>query len=118
MHGHEPLIAMRKAGKKPSMVFLSDFPQKSNWHETGDHPEICVYHDVPERADLRFLINLNVTITASTKDRAKAFLAACVKAGASSVSTMYWGNRGDNYFRLVNKDGFDRSTEDRREYES
>lgn len=117
MHGHEPLIAMRKAGKKPTMVFLSDFPEKSNWHETGDYPEISVFHDVPERADLRFLVNLNVTITASTKDRAKALLAACVKAGATSVSTCYHPNNKDNYFRIVTKDGFDQSSEDKPYYE-
>lgn len=117
MHGHEHLIAMRKRGMKPSMVFLSDFPGKSNWHETGDHPEITVYHDVPERADLRFLVNLSVTITASTKDRAKALLEACRKAGATSVSTCYFRNNQDNYFRLVNKDGFDQTTEDKGRYE-
>ena len=117
MHGHEPLIAMRKAGRKPTMVFLSDFSEKSNWHETGDHPEITVYHDVPERADLRFLVNLNVTITASSKARAKALLAACVKAGANSVSTCYHANRADNYFRIVNKDGFDQFSEDKPIYE-
>jgi hypothetical protein len=117
MHGHEPLIAMRKAGRKPTMVFLSDFSEKSNWHETGDYPEINVFHDVPERADVRFLVNLNVTITASSKDRAKALLAACVKAGADTVTTCYFANRRDNYFRMVTKDGFDQSTEDRPEYE-
>lgn len=117
MHGHEPLIAMRKAGRKPTMVFLSDFSEKSSWHESGDYPEINVFHDVPDRADLRFLVNLNVTITASTKDRAKAFLAACVEAGANSVSTCYHANQKDNYFRIVNKDGFDQSTEDKPNYE-
>jgi len=117
MHGHEPLIALRKQGRKPTMVFLSDFSEKSNWHETGDYPEINVFHDVPERADLRFLVNLNVTITASTKDRAKALLEACVKAGATTVTTCYFANRRDNYFRMVTKDGFDQSTEDKPEYE-
>lgn len=118
MYGHEPLIAMRKAGRKPSMVFLSDFPGKPNWQEHGDYPEISVYHDVPERADLRFLVNLNVNITASSKDRAKALLEACRKAGANSVTVMYWNNNTDNYFRIVTKDGFDQFTEDKNRYES
>lgn len=117
MKGHEQLIEMRKRGRKPTMVFLSDFSESSNWWETGDYPEVCVFHDVPERADLRFLVNLNVTITASTKDRAKAFLEACVRFGAASVSTCYFQNNRDNYFRLVNKDGFDQTTEDKNRYE-
>jgi ectoine hydroxylase-related dioxygenase (phytanoyl-CoA dioxygenase family) len=63
MYGHEHLIAMRKRGMKPSMVFLSDFPEKSksyllfNWADQLVHhprildavedligPDILVYH--------------------------------------------------------------------------
>jgi hypothetical protein len=118
MHGHEQLIEMRKRGRKPSMVFLTDFSETSKWWELGEYPEVCVFHDVPERADLRFLINLNVTITASTKDRAKAFFEACKKAGAASVSTCYYPNKHDNYFRLYTKEGFDKTTEDKHQNES
>jgi hypothetical protein len=118
MYGHEPLIEMRKKGQKPSIVFLTDYPGKPNWHEQGDYPEVSVYHDVPERADLRFLVNLNVNITASSKDRAKALLEACRKAGAQTVTTMYWGSNSDNYFRMVIRGGMDRFTEDKPKYES
>jgi hypothetical protein len=118
MHGHEHLIDMRKRGGKPTMVFLTDFPVLGKWWEDGDYPEICVYHDVPERADMRFLVNLNVTITASTKARAKAFFDVCKAAGAATVSTCYFPTNQDNYFRLYSKDGFDQTTEDKHRYES
>lgn len=120
MHGHEHLIDLRKQGQKPSMVFLTDFPVDDDykWWELGEHPEVCVYHDVPERADLRFLVNLNVCITASSKARAKAFFEACKAAGATTVSTCYFPTNQDNYFRLYTKDGFDKTTEDKHRHES
>jgi hypothetical protein len=118
MQGHEQLIDIRIAGGTPTMVFLTDAPVIGKWWEDGDYPEVCVFHDVPERADLRFLVNLNVCITASTKDRAKAFFEACKKAGAATVSACYFPNNKDNYFRLYTKDGFDKTTEDKHRYES
>ena len=118
MHGHEHLIDLRKQGQKPSMVFLTDAPVLGKWWEEGDYPEVCVFHDVPERADLRFLVNLSVCITASTKARAKAFFDACKAAGAATVSTCYFPTNQDNYFRLYTKDGFDKTTEDKHRHES
>ena len=118
MKGHEQLIDIRVAGGKPTMVFLTDFPVMGKWWEEGDYPEICIYHDVPERADLRFLVNLNVCITASTKGRAKAFFEACKAAGASTVSTCFYPNDHENYFRMFTKSGFDKTTEDKHRYES
>jgi len=119
MKNHHRIIEMRRAGQKPTMVFLTDYPeQDSKWLMDTDHIEVNVFHDVPERADLRFLIGLSVTITTSSKARAKAFFAACVEAGANTVSTCYHPDEKDNYFRLYTKDGFDKTTEDKHRYES
>jgi hypothetical protein len=119
MKNHQAVIDMRRQGSKPTMVFLTDYPEADGkWSKQDDYIDINVFHDVPERADLRFLIGLSVTITASSKDRAKAFFEACVAAGANTVSTCYYPNDKENYFRLYTKDGFDKTTEDKHRYES
>lgn len=86
MHGHEPLIAMRKAGKRPGIVFLNDYPDPCEWAQWGDHATICVHGDTPERLDLRCLIGLTVSITGATVERAKRLMEACKSAGAVIVA--------------------------------
>lgn len=89
MKGHEPIVAMRRAGKRPSIVFLNDFPCATDWPRFGDHPTVEVHGDQPEWLDLRFLVGLNVSISASTEKRGRRLLEACKKAGASVVGAGY-----------------------------
>lgn len=86
MKGHEKLIAMRKAGKRPVIVFLNDFPCKTDWFETGDkHVTVCIHGDSIERSDLRFLTGCMVSATGATENRAKALLEACKRVNAKVV---------------------------------
>ena len=89
MIGHEPLIQLRKQGQKPSMVFLTDYDCRPDWHLYNDFPEICIHKDKPFDCDLRFLVGLDVTITASSKDRAIKFYNQCKSIGAFLVASTY-----------------------------
>lgn len=86
MRGHEGIIAMRKAGKKPGIVFLNDYPCSTEWMNARDHATVDVSGDQPEWLDLRFLIGLRVSITGATEKRAKRLMDACKRAGAVTVA--------------------------------
>lgn len=86
MRGHEAIIAMRKAGMRPAMVFLNDFACDTDWHKWGDHATVDVSGEKPEWADLRFLVGLTVSITSKSEKRAKRFLEACKRAGCVTVA--------------------------------
>lgn len=87
MRGHEPIIAMRKAGRKPAIVFINDFDCPADWPEwEGDHATVCVAGDTPEALDLRFVLGLSVSITGATENRAKRLMQACKDAGATTVA--------------------------------
>lgn len=86
MRGHEKLIDMRKAGKRPTIVFINDFLCQTDWFETGDrHITLSTAGEAIERLDLRFLVGLKVSATSYDENRAKALLIACQKAGADVV---------------------------------
>lgn len=87
MRGHEGIIDMRKQGKRPAIVFLNDYPCSAelDWRQWGDHATVEVHGDQPEWIDLRYLIGLRVSITAATVERAKRFMEACKRAGATTV---------------------------------
>lgn len=89
MRGHETLIQLRKAGRKPHWVFINDYPCKTNWFETGEHATICVYGDSLSSLDLRFLTGLAVSVSASTEKRAKALFNACKQANAKVVAACH-----------------------------
>ena len=84
MRGHEPILAMRKRGKRPAIVFLNDFacPKEMDWAEYGEHATVDVHADQPEQIDLRFLIGMRVSISAEDEGRARRFVQACKDAGA------------------------------------
>ena len=86
MRGHEAIIAMRQAGNRPAIVFMNDYPCKTDWLEMADHATVEVCGDQPEWLDLRFLIGMRVSISASSEARGKRFMEACKRAGATTVA--------------------------------
>lgn len=88
MTGHQPLIAMRIAGKRPAYVSLWD-SLAMDWSKVPElqpYPDVIVQPaDVPERLDLRFVVGLPVVVTISDNDRLKRLVLACERAGAASV---------------------------------
>lgn len=85
MRGHDAIIAMRKTGRRPAVVFLNDFPCAIDWPRFGDHATVDVSADRPEMLDLRFLVGMTVNILGTDEDRAKRLVEACKAAGAVLV---------------------------------
>lgn len=86
MKGHEGVIAMRKSGVRPAIVFINDYACETDWFEHGDHATVQILPDeAVEMLDFRFAIGLTVSITGSTVKRAKAIARACRDAGAVTV---------------------------------
>ena len=100
MRGHEPIIAMRKAGTTPSIVFINDFPCQTarDWHNPGekygevwpaDHATVSTAGDALSSLDLRFLVGLTVSITSESESRAKALFAKAKWFGANTVAACH-----------------------------
>jgi len=86
MNGHETIIQMRKGGQSPGIVFINDYPCKTNWAEWGEYATICTKGDSISSLDLRFLVGLSVSISATSESRAKALFDLCKKACAKTVA--------------------------------
>ena len=89
MRGHENIIRMRQAGKRPAFVFVNDWPCDTEWFETGEHVTVCTDGDPMSSLDLRFLIGLRVSVSAHTEERAKALFEACKDAGVEMVGAVH-----------------------------
>jgi len=102
MRGHQEVIHMRETGKRPAIVFLNDYPSKFMEREyAGDNFSVCLDDgEQPEWLDLRFLVGLTVSVSASSKSRAKRFLEACKAAGAATVAVGSPPEFGDPWCKL------------------
>ena len=85
MKGHEHILTLRKQRLKPVIIFLNDYPCKTDWAETEDHATVCIHGDPVETLDLRFLEGCVVSVSTDNENRAKALLDACKKAKANKV---------------------------------
>jgi len=89
MHGQEKIIALRKSGATPKIVFLNDYPCKTDWFEHGDQATVCTVGDVVQLLDLRFLVGLTVSISSTSETRAKALFDKCKLAKAATVAACH-----------------------------
>lgn len=101
MRGHAPILRMRLAGKRPTIVFLSDFMTQvsKDWHNPGerygevwpaDHATVEIEPtENIATLDLRFLAGLRVSISCNSEANAKAFAEACKRAGATTVAAVH-----------------------------
>lgn len=89
MRGHEAIIAMRKAGKRPSFVFINDYPCETDWEQHGDHATVSTAGDVVQLLDMRFLVGLKVSISSTNEVRAKALFDQCKAAGVTCVGAAH-----------------------------
>jgi hypothetical protein len=89
MRGHENIIALRVQGKSPKIVFLNDYPCKTDWFENSDHATVCTDNNPISSLDLRFLVGLTVSISASSEGRAKALFAKAKQFGAKTVAACH-----------------------------
>ncbi len=85
MRGHEPILAMRQKGRKPSIVFVNDYPCDTDWTANGDHATVSVVGDRLASLDLRFLVGLRVSISGTDERRVKGLFEAAKQAGSAVV---------------------------------
>ena len=91
MRGHEQLLAMRRRGMVPAIVFISCDPDTLG--EAGDWqartPEMAAVviepADQPEMLDLRFLVGLLVKVDGLDAERVERVTQACIEAKAARV---------------------------------
>lgn len=88
---------MRMAGRKPDVVYIGEAVTQlvRDWHMPRTRSGIAMEPHTPriaittaerlEALDLRFLVGLEVRVSASTESRAKGLFEACKRAGAARV---------------------------------
>lgn len=89
MHGHENILALRSEGKVPKIVFLNDYPCKTDWFEHGENATICTAGEPISSLDLRFLVGMTVSISATSEKRAKALFNKVIAAKAKTVAACH-----------------------------
>lgn len=85
MKGHETLLQLRAAGRTPGIVFINDYPCKTDWFTWGDHATVSVAGDNLEDIDLRFVVGIKASISGATIKRAKALMQMAINSGATAV---------------------------------
>lgn len=90
MRGHERLIEARINRKSvDGVVFINDYPCKTDWVNWGDSVTVCTVGDIVQTLDLRFLIGLKVSISSQSEIRAKALFEKCKASGAEVVAACH-----------------------------
>lgn len=89
MKGDDNLIAMRKLGKAPRIVFVNDYPCKTDWFENHEHATISTAGEPISSLDLRFLTGLKVSISSGSEGRAKALMAKAKWFGAKTIGACH-----------------------------
>ena len=89
MRGHEYLIELRKAGKRPASVFINDFHCKTDWPDWGDQATVCVDGDQLSSLDLRFVVGMVAHVSSTSEGRAKRIAEICKQSGARIVGAVH-----------------------------
>jgi hypothetical protein len=96
MRGHLPLLEMRRAGLRASLIFLDVGVDRlkcwKDWHvDYQDYPHVNLDNkDDPATSDLRFVYGMNVLVTqlpGASAERVLAFAEVARAFGASIVKT-------------------------------
>lgn len=87
MRGHDTIIALRRRGIMPSIVFINDYPCDVDWFKFNDHAKVEILPtEAVDRLDMRFVIGMTVSISSENLERAQAISQACKSAGAAVVA--------------------------------
>jgi hypothetical protein len=89
MRGHEHLIALRKRGIKPPIVFLNDFPCATDWFAHSEHATVSTGCGPLAGLDLRCVVGMVVSIASFDQGRAQRLAEACKRAGACAVAAAH-----------------------------
>jgi hypothetical protein len=97
MKGADAVFAMRRAGKRPKGVWITqtESPYCLMWQKYDDlqaYPEVEILpHENPESLDLRFVVGLTVHVSSKKYDLGKKLHHALLKSGAKRVITVVGG---------------------------
>jgi hypothetical protein len=89
MRGHTAIIEQRMQRRAPRIVFVNDYPCKTDWFEHAEQATVCTHGDTLSNLDLRFLVGLRVSISATTEARAQALFERVKAAGAQAVAAVH-----------------------------
>jgi len=89
MKGHDHIIEMRLNRKVPSIVFVNDYPCKTDWSEFGEHATVCTAKDSIRNIDFRFLNGLRVSISSPAEQRAKSLYERIKESGATTIAACH-----------------------------
>lgn len=111
MKGIAPLIALRKAGKRPACVHVvgNEWPGISSWHQRTNDFDGQFYAEIHisasenlSKLDLRPLIGLCVMVDDfDSMARTREVFEACVKAGSKLCAGVF-DDGYDCFFEVVN----------------
>jgi len=97
MRGVDNIVAMRKRGLKPAVVWVEMLPMlrwaRELTRQAGRYVDIHVDpSDVPaiQRADLRCLVGLRVMVNGPDDDSTEKVAKACFEAGATNVQAFFF----------------------------
>lgn len=97
MKGADAVFAMRRAGKRPKGVWITqtESPYCLMWQKYDDlhaYPEIEILAtENPESLDLRFIVGLTAHVSGKTYQSGKRLHHALLKSGAKRVITVVGG---------------------------
>lgn len=83
MNGHQPILAMRRAGRKPNYVWVSDFSDC-----ILDGLTVRVAGDTPELEDFRFLVGVTAIVDGLDADRVARITQACSAFAKRVISSV------------------------------
>ena len=89
MKGHGNIIELRLHGKTPGIVFLNAYPCQTDWFDFGEHATVCTSGDDLSLLDLRFLVGLRVSISATSETRARGLSGLAKANGAATVAACH-----------------------------
>jgi hypothetical protein len=92
MTGHDAILSMRREGRKPAYVWITDHEQVAPHFLTVRIQPA----DVPEQMDLRFLIGLTALIEGSDPVRAERLATVCRQVAKRVITTVSHGRTVDS----------------------
>lgn len=103
MKGHEQLLAMRRAGRIPGVVFFDLDPcgleSWGDWIEQSPHRASVQIEPADKRPDLRFAIGLTCCVSGEDAARVRSVRDALIGAKAKRVIASIFEVRGEGEFR-------------------
>jgi hypothetical protein len=108
MKGHEPLLAMRRAGFTPLSVHFTVGPDPlcTDWPKFGNRASVEIEpSDAVSRLDLRYVVGLEVHVLGHDEVRVVELHGACIAAKASRVISSVHEPRRHAVTRLLDSAG-------------